>query len=250
MPPHRDDSMIEPKTDVWTRVDASLRGRLQNNLGLVCSVLGESLVSVTLYGEAITGGFDRKRHAVRSVLVLQSSDLAVLRRLAPYGPKLGKGGMSAPWVVTPQYIQESLDTFPLEWLEIQQQGVAVVGPDQFSGLVLGSENIRLQCERDLKQILMGLRRAVLAASGSQRAVAVVEAAAAENLLRILRGMLWLRGRREHLETDAVMGEIEKLLGVRLAGIRAAVNPNAEHDWKEFDRLYCDVEILVGKADAM
>jgi hypothetical protein len=242
--------MIEPKTDVWTRVDASLRSGLQEKIRLACDVLGDSLVSTTVYGEAVTGGFERKRHAVRSVLVLQSADLAVLRRLAPYGPRLGKAGMTAPWVVTRQYIHESLDTFPLEWLEIQQQGVTVVGPDHFAGLVLESENVRLQCERDIKQILMGLRRAVLAASGSQRAVADIESAALENLMRVLRGMLWLRGRREHLGSDVVIQEVEKVLGVLLAGVRAAMNPTAAHDWNEFDRLYGDVEILAGKADAM
>ncbi len=234
----------------WDRVDEALRGAIQENVQIIQETLGSSLVSVILYGEAVTGGFDRRRHAVRSVAVVQKVELPMLRRLAEQGLRLGRGHMCAPLVVTLPYVQESLDTFPLEWLEIQQQGVAVVGTDLFAGLVLEPGDVRLQCEREVKQIFMGLRQALLAVTGKERAVAHIESVASDNLMRVLRGVLWLRGRREHLAAGAVLQEIEKLLGVKFEGIRAAMDHSARHDWKEFDQLYADVEILMGKANAM
>ena len=213
-------------------------------------VLGPSLISVTLYGEVVTGGFDRRLHAVRSVLVLQAVELPVLRRLAGYGPRLGKSGMTAPIVVTPKYIQDSLDTFPLEWLEIQQQGVAVMGPDHFSSLSFEAAHVRLQCERELKRILVGLRQSLLAATGKESVVSLIERDASEGLMRTLRGMLWLQGRREHQPAEIVAQEVEKLVGEKLEGIRAALERSARHDWNEFDCLYADVETLMGKADAL
>jgi hypothetical protein len=242
--------MISTQETNWSRVDAGFRPILQDSLRLVSEVLGPSLLSITLFGEAVTGGFDRRFHSVRSILVLQSVELPLLRKLAENGPRLAKAGMTAPIAVTTKYIHDSLDTFPLEWLEIQQQGVTVAGPDEFSSLVLESENIRLQCEREIKRLLMGLRQALLSAAGKVSAVGLIERDATDNLMRTLRGMLWLHGRHEHLAAEIVIQEVEKILGVKLDGVRSALNRAACHDWNEFDRFYADVEILMGKADAL
>lgn len=242
--------MSEKTSAGWERVDSTLRPTLQEKIKLLSDVLGPPLLSVTLFGEAVTGGFDRRLHSVRSVLVLNAVELAALRRLAEHGPRLGKAGMTAPIVVTLKYIQDSLDTFPLEWLEIQQQGVTVLGDDSFSGLSFEPAHVRLQCEGELKRILMGLRQALLAASGKERGVSIIERGAAEQLMRTLRGMLWLKGRREHLPSALVVDEVEKVVGGKLAGLRGAMDQTARHDWNEFDRLYADVELLMGKADAL
>lgn len=241
--------MIETQ-ESWARVDAAMRPRLQESIRLIQEALGPTLQSVTLFGEVVTGGFDRSVHSVRSVLVLESVELPLLRRLAANGPRLAKAGLTAPIAITTRYIHDSLDTFPLEWLEIQQQGVTVIGPDPFSGLVLESENVRLQCEREVRRLLMGLRQALLAATGRESVVALIERDAADNLMRTLRGMIWLHGRREHLAAEVVVQEVEKVLGVKLDGILSALNRSARHDWNEFDRFYSDVELLMGKADAL
>ena len=97
---------------------------------------------------------------------------------------------------------------------------------------------------------MGLRQSLLAATGKERVVSIIERDAAENLMRTMRGMLWLQGRREHLPAALVVDEVEKLVGGKLAGLREAMDQTARHDWNEFDRLYADVELLMGKADAL
>ena len=242
--------MDKSQDAIWLRVEAGLRLGMQESIRLISEVLGPSLLSVTFFGEAVTGGFDRRMHAARSVLVVKAVELPALRRLAEHGPRLGKAGMTAPIVVTPKYVQDSLDTFPLEWIEIQQQGVTVLGDDHFSSLSFEAAHVRLQCEAELKRILMGLRQALLAASGKERGVSLIEHAAAENLMRTLRGVLWLKGRHEHLPAALVVDEVEKFVGGKLAGLRGALDQTARHDWNEFDRLYADVELLMGKADAL
>lgn len=234
----------------WERIDPAHRTRLKDAIGTVRDALGPNLRSATVYGEVVTGGFDLRRHTVHSILVVDKVDLPSLRRLAGLGLRLAKAYLSAPVVATVPYIQDSLDTFPLEWLEIQQQGVTVFGPDHFSGLVLESECIRHQCECEIKTLLMGLRSALLAATGREKAVALIEHEASDRFMRALRGMLWLRGSRGFLPATAVMDEIEKIVGARLDGLRSSLDPTARHDWNEFDRLYGEVELLMGKADAI
>ena len=97
---------------------------------------------------------------------------------------------------------------------------------------------------------MGLRQALLSSAGKVNAVNLIERDALDNLLRTLRGMLWLHNRHEHLPADVAVQEVEKILNVQLSGVRSALDRSARHDWNEFDRFYADVEVLMGKADAL
>jgi hypothetical protein len=245
-----ESSLSDATRPGWNRVPAAHRAGLEAAVATMARMLGSNLLSVTFYGEVVTGGFVPKVHGARSVAVLEKVEPASLRRLAAEGMRLAKSDMAAPVVVTPSYIRDSLDTFPLEWLEIQQQGATVLGLDHFLRLVLESEAVRLQCEREIKSLLMGLRFGLLAAGGRERAVPLIEQEAADRLLRTLRGMIWLRGTREYLPAGTVVSEVEKLMGERLDGLRSSLDPLARHDWTEFDRLYGEVERLMGKAESI
>jgi len=173
----------------------------------------------------------------------------MLKRLAVHGPSLGRLGISAPLVMTPRYIQASLDTFPLEFMEIQQAHRTVIGTSHFTELTFEEEHVRLQCEREIKALLIGLRQGLLASAGVVRFVGALEQDIGEALLRTLRGMLWLEGARDHLESHVVIAEIERTAQRELEGVRAALNPIAAHDWQEFEMLYRDIEQLGDVVDA-
>ena len=231
------------------RVLAGLQLVLEGSTMLIRDALGDSFLAMTVFGDAAPGDHARRKQPIRSVLVVKEVDLPSLRRLAALGPKLAKAGLAAPFVVTPKYIQDSLDTFPLEWLHLQQEGVTIDGDNYFCNLEFQPAHVRLQCERELKRILMGLRQALLAAAGKQSAIPLIEGEAVDSLLRTMRGLLWLSGLREHQPAQRVLEEIEGLVGGKLSGLRGALDHAGTHDWNEFDRLYRDVERLMEKANA-
>ena len=107
----------------------------------------DNSLALILFGAIVAGTFNSRLHAARSVVVLQTIDLEMLRALANEGAKLGKSNIAAPLIMTPDYIQASADTFPLEFIEIQQRHVCVFGSDYFESLVFDETYIRLQCER-------------------------------------------------------------------------------------------------------
>ena len=67
--------------------------------------------------------------------------------------------------MTPAYLSGSVDSFPLELLEIQQRRAVLWGDDYFADLKLDQADVRLQCERELKRILLGMRQGLLASGG-------------------------------------------------------------------------------------
>jgi len=216
---------------------------------LVRQIAGPKAQALTLFGAVVSGTFDPNRHSVQNVLILDTVDLDILQNLAKHGVKLGKARITAPLIMTPAYIQASLDTFALEFIEIQQHYLTIFGEDYFADLAFDPDHVRLQCERELKVVLIGLRQGLLAAAGRTRFLQALETGTAQSLIRTLRGLLWLKDLREARPADQVLDEIEKITDRRLPGIRIVLDPLAAHEWNEFQSLYHDVEVLGNIADA-
>ncbi len=231
-------------TSVWTRVSTEMREALEDFARLVREVFVQEAKALTIFGKVVTGGFDARSETARSVLVTDRVNLSTLRRLAGNGARLGKSGIGAPLVVTPKYLRDSLDSFPLELIEIQQQGVTVFGDDHFAELAFEEAHVRLQCERELKRALIALRQGLLATAGLERHVPALQREAANQLLRTLRGMLWLKGRREFVEQAGVLEAIESIASRKVSGLRAAFDSTVASGWPDFDNLYADVESLM------
>ena len=170
-----------------------MRLPLERYASLIRELAGANAQALTLFGAIAAGTFDLGRHVARNVLILEEVELSLLRRLAEHGAKFGKERIAAPLVMTADYIKASLDTFPLELIDIQQNHITVFGNDYFDDLEFEDGHVRLQCERELKAILIGLRQGLLAAAGREKFVGALEQDVGEGLLRTLRGLLWLKG---------------------------------------------------------
>jgi len=229
-----------------SHINQALHVPIRNYAALLVSLGGSNVRAITLYGAVVAGTFDPQRHSVRSVLVLESVDLEMLRRLAEHGLKLGKARIAAPLVMTAEYIKRSLDTFPLEMIEIQEQHVAILGEDYFADLSFEDAHVRLQCERELKTILIGLRQGLLSTAGRDKLLAHVEVGATEGLMRTLRGLLWLKGHQAATPAAEVVAEVEKIAGRPLPMVRDALGAAHLHRWNEFKVFYEEVAAL-GKA---
>ncbi len=234
--------MSEEKLNL-TGVPEAVRGGVENYVRLLKDAGSGKVESLTLYGRVTSEDFDKTRDVIRNVVVVERVDLSALRALSKHGLALGKAGVAAPLIMTPDYIKSSLDTFPIELLDIQLRHIVVFGNDHFETLTFEESHMRLQCERELKAILIGLRQGLLAAAGREKVLGAMERDASEGLLRTMRGMLWLKGQREALPADRVIVAVEKLVDRRLAGIRSAVDHAAPHGWDQFEALYADVESL-------
>ena len=110
----------------------------------------DNIHSIAITGSALTDDFDPEKSDVNSVLVLNKMDLGFLEVLASFGKTYGKKGISAPLIMTPEYIKHSLDVFPIEFLNIKLLHETLFGEDLFQHLLIERKDLRLQCERELK----------------------------------------------------------------------------------------------------
>ncbi len=169
--------------------------------------------SITITGSALTEDFDPKRSDINSVFVLQKTDLEFLELLAPLGKKYGKKGVSAPLIMTPEYILNSLDVFPMEFLNIKLLHQTVFGQDLFQDLEIKSSDLRLQCERELKVKMIGLRQGYISSAGDKKMLGNMFADSFSGYIPLFRGIILLSGQEPPLGNQEVLKTLESLSGV-------------------------------------
>src|SRR3990172_1460892 len=129
--------------------------------------------SFHLVGSAVIPDYNEKLSDINSVIVLKKMDLRVLAFLAPLGKKYGKKRIAAPLVMTPEYIETSLDAFPIEFLDFRLIHKTVYGHDLLQDLRITMTNLRLECEREIKTKLIGLRQGYISSLGKKENIAVM-----------------------------------------------------------------------------
>jgi hypothetical protein len=231
---------MELNTEKLARLHETMRKPAQQFAEYAAQVCGPNLAGLTFYGPILNADFDAKKTPGRSTLILHGDNLDQVRRLAQEGRRFGRAGLTAPLVMTPPYIEASRDTFPLELIEIQQQHATVLGDNVFKALTFETQHVRLQCERECKTILMGMRQGLLTTAGKESLLGEIADEAATALLRVLRGLLWLKGQRETCSPQEMVARVEGMVERSLPGIRPALAGDLSSNWTGFQQLYDDV----------
>lgn len=170
-------------------------------------LLGEhaaNIHSFHLVGSAVIPDYNEKLSDINSVLVLKTMDLRVLVFLAPLGKKYGRKRIAAPLVMTPEYIETSLDAFPVEFLDFKLIHKTVYGHDLLQGLRITMPNLRLQCEREIKTKLIGLRQGYVSSLGKKEEIAAVLVRSFTGSMALFRAIITLLGKEPPIpRTDVI-----------------------------------------------
>jgi len=173
----------------------------------------DQIHSITITGSALSDDFDPKTSDVNSVFVLHAMDLEFLEFLAPLGKTYGKKRIASPLIMTPEYILNSLDVFPMEFLNIRLLHDTIFGEDLFQNLVIDRSNLRLQCERELKARLIGLRQGYLSSSGDAKILMDLFINTISGYLPVFKGIIFILGKEPPLRNEDVLTVLSETSGV-------------------------------------
>lgn len=136
--------------------------------------------------------YDLESEKGRLLLIVKEDSLQALEPLAAGKNILAWHNMPHPLVLTPQYIEASLDSYPLEFLHIKTGYQLVEGSDTvLQNLQFDKKDVRLQMEREIKGKYLLTLQAYLENNHSTRRLINVLQISAEALLPSLKGLLYL-----------------------------------------------------------
>jgi hypothetical protein len=185
--------------------------------------LGDNLQSITVVGSSLTRDYRAGRSDINTVLVLDRFSLDCLNVIAGMAKAMSKKKVSVPLLMTPAYLERSLDVFGVEFLDFQLTHRTILGGDPFVQLRFEKKNVRLQCERELKATLIRLRQGYIAAAAKKKMVRDIIIAAAKGLAPLLRAMLWLRDIDRPAEAEPTFNRAAAAFSVRTESLITAGN---------------------------
>lgn len=216
---------------------------LQEFVQDVQGLYGGDLVAVFLYGSVATGEHVVGRSDINVAVVLRHLTPALLRKAASHLRSWYRRGFATPLFFDPESLHDSLDVFPIEFLDMQERHRTLWGPDLFASLRIEQHNLRLQCEQELRGKLMKLRQSYVESAHTPADLERILVAAASSIVVLARTVLRLGGGDSGGKADAVLEQVQARFAVSTTALRRAYQLKQGHirvAGSGLDELYREV----------
>jgi hypothetical protein len=238
--------------------EVALPEKLKKSLGEfvtgIKEIYSSELISVIIYGSAASGEFIAKRSNVNLLVVLANTDIATLQKATGL---IRKCKRCVPLFLTEKYITSSLDVFPVEFLDMQENHVTLDGRDILKDLKIELNNLRFQCEQELKAKLIHLKQIYLNSNKDKAALREALFKYFTSVTHISRNLLRLKNRMPTGKKEDIfkgLAEDFKIDPALWEKIWLAMNNKITVNNQDIEQIYGgfvkDLEKIVGIVDEM
>ena len=176
-------------------------------------VFTEDLLSVILYGSGAKGEYVRKKSDINFLIILTENGILNLAKCFGLVKKWDKRNVAVPLFMSKEYLQSSLDSFPIEFLSMQQHHKLVYGEDVLKDLHISKEHLRLEFEEQIKGKLLHLRKEFLATAGNKRLLVRLISVTVPTFASLFTALLTLKDIEPPKEKDAILYKAVEALGL-------------------------------------
>lgn len=177
------------------------------------AVLADDLLQIAQYSTHTACG--------RLAVVLEVDSGDTIYRVAPIYKGIVAKKLPAPLIIGRSYINESLDSFPLEFLDIKSRYTNLYcEEDLLSTLKFDKKWVRLQVERELKGKWLLIRTALLENFGRTKILEELVRATYESFVPIFRGLSFLADKTTFDEPE-LLGQMTQILKSPLSNFNKA-----------------------------
>ncbi len=201
---------------------------------------GEKLRSVILYGPAARGEDTKGGGNATFMVVIPDNSPSELAPCTPFVKKWARQSIAIPLFITPDYIRDSLDSFPLEFMEMRSSYRVVHGENVLKDLTFRDCDIRNECEREIKGKLLYLRAEYLALRGDRKGLALLVHRSLNTFRLVFTGALSLKGIPAPEDTVGLLDATAGAYGLDqtvLKSLHALARGEIKPEPAEADRLF-------------
>lgn len=155
------------------------------------SIYGDRLEAIVLFGSAARDDYVPGHSDINFLLVLDSKGILDLEDSFEAVKRWAKEGVAVPLFLTKEYIKGALDSFPIEFLEMQSACTVLYGDDPIAGLKISRAAVRLQAERNGRGYLLSLRQGYLESGGDAAALRSLVTESLSGYHALFRALFWL-----------------------------------------------------------
>jgi len=197
--------------------------------------LGRRLHAGVVSGEALLDSYVRRKSPISVMLVVDQVDPGLLHLAGVIWRRHAKRGFEPPLVMGAPELARSLDSYPVEFLSIKLSGAVVCGDFDLHSLDIRPSDLRLQCERELRGLLIHTRMAYLQFGQQEKRLGRVVAGGTGKLMAIVRAVAFLLKGDATGDEKAIVAQLEQLCDeemtvlLELFALRLKRRPRFTHD---------------------
>jgi len=174
-----------------SRLPKSSRGMIADFTGKLVEAFEDRLYSFILFGSAAGKNFIEGKSDINTMIILTEMVISDLEVIMETWEKYGRKGLAAPLIFERGHVASSLDTFPIEFSDMKQRHILLHGEDPLANAVIERKNLRYQCEREFKSMVVNLRRGYLRTGGKRDRIEALLDGSLASTLAACRGMIWM-----------------------------------------------------------
>ncbi|MDD5634675.1 MAG: hypothetical protein PHW46_05310 [Candidatus Omnitrophica bacterium] len=176
---------------------------------------GDNVVSVLAHGSVTSCEYNPKYSDINLAIILKDMSIPELKKMLKV-IKIGmRHGVPAPLFLTKAYIEKSMDTFPMEFMTMKDSGCVLAGEDVFTGLEAKHEDLRKECEYQIKGKLLTLRQAYLENARDRRGMERLIKVSFKALLPVFQNMLRLKMKTPPAHKEEILSQMVEAFGVEM-----------------------------------
>lgn len=196
----------------------------------------EDIISIYIIGSAVTKGFHAKYSDINTLIVVKGIEIPFYDFIASLGKRYGKKKIRAPLIMTSDYINRSLEVFPLEFLEMKLIHQLVYGDEVLKDIKIEKADIRLQCERELKGKLQHLCQGYIKAMGDKRTFTDLLVGSLSGYFPLFRGILFLYNHEIPTEKGDVLYALNECCDVDMKVFKDLLDIRSHNFYPPIDAL--------------
>jgi predicted nucleotidyltransferase len=178
----------------------------------VVDAYGAAVIAVVLYGSAARGEYREGLSDLNVLVLLTEADAASLRKGSALAREWVKAGNAPPLVMSEEEWRRSSDVFPIEYADMRDAHRLLYGRDPFTGLEIRREDLRLQCERELKAKQIQLREHYMLSAGEPAELGTLLQRSFPTFLVLFRTVLRLLDEAVPAEPAEVLALVGRKVG--------------------------------------
>ena len=213
------------------------------------ALFGDDLISVAMFGSAVTHEYRPGISDINMVLVLKDDAVPVIAKAVSAAKKWSGRRVSIPFFMTKDFIASALDSYPVEFLDIQSNYRILHGEDPFAHLDIKREHLRLQCERELRGVALHLRKEFIRCGGRPATLSMLLSASMKKLLPVFKAMAVLHDKPvPKLKSDVIMA-VEDMYNLGASALSEVLHPHTKPKNREawtalFDNYAKTIDTLI------
>jgi hypothetical protein len=214
-------------------------------------VLDGRLISVIMYGSAVSHEYRPGKSDVNIALVLTDTSIPVVKECLPVQKRWMRRGMAAPFYFSPDAIESLCNAFPVEFFAMRQSYRILYGDDVLAGIHLHSGELQGQCLRDLSGLAMQLKREFGRCAAAPKKLGRFLDTSLRRLIPVFRAILLLNERKVPNSKNETIAAVEDLFGFGASVFSEVNNATARQQRgkrivEQYDLFTRTVESIIGQ----